>query len=64
MLFLCVTTGRIDSVFTTVEFGVSEWKPQIPLGIAPVLTGHESLTGDCLTSQNVGTESASPNKSP
>ena len=24
MLFLCVTTGRIDSVFTTVEFGVSE----------------------------------------
>ena len=24
MLFLCVTTGRIDGVFTTVEFGVCE----------------------------------------
>jgi len=43
-----VVIGRIDSVISTVLFGVCERKPPIPRVIDPVLAGYKSLTGDCL----------------
>jgi len=65
LCFIVLLFGRIDSVlFTTVEIGVCECKPQIPLGIVLVQLILAILTMFAHTSQNIETESASPNPSP